>query len=465
MSERRHKAIKNNYLCGFARIIILKSLPVVFEDLNLNKPLLSALADLEYVNPTPIQAQAFPIIMSGRDVIGVAQTGTGKTFAYLLPLLRLLPFSDQPNPRILIIVPTRELVIQLVEEVEKLAKYMTVRVGGAYGGTNINTQKKMIAEGLDILVATPGRLLDLALTNVLRFNAISRLVIDEMDETLGLGFRPQLIRILDLLPEKRQNLLFSATLNDEVEDLIHDFFNGPVKVEVSPTGTPLAQIVQSAYAAPNFNTKANLLQYLLQTDASLSKVLVFVSTKKMADRLHELMSAQMPDQVGVIHSNKSQNYRIASVQQFDDGTHRVLIATDVIARGLDLSQVSHVINFDLPEVPEHYIHRIGRTGRADKAGIAIAFISERELEFQTAIEDLMSMPIPVHDLPAEVPISFELIIDEQSSPVNKNYLPAPSMNSQGAFHQKKAKNLKVNRAEEKRRARRLEKRNSSKRRK
>lgn len=431
---------------------------MTFEDLNINKPLLNALSDMGYFHPTPIQRDAFSVIMSGRDVVGVAQTGTGKTFAFLLPLIRQHKFTKDKAPRTLIVVPTRELVVQMVGEIEKLTTYINIRVGGVYGGTNMNTQKIIVLEGLDILVATPGRLLDLAYTGALKLRSVKKLVIDEVDEMLNLGFRPQLKNILDVLPAKRQNLLFSATLSEEVSDLVTDFFDGPVKIEVAPHGTPLEKIIQSGYAVPNFYTKVNLLKHLLNTDESLIKVLVFIDTKKKADRLFDLIEPEFKDKIGIIHSNKSQNYRLKTVEHFHNGEYQALISTDIMARGLDISDVTHVINFDTPEVPTNYIHRIGRTGRAEKAGHSITFTTEAELPNQEAIEALMNMEIPMLPLPESIEISTELIPEERIEPAQKNYLPSPDMSqSKGAFHEKKLKNTKVNRANEKRMARRREK--------
>ncbi|HMG15113.1 MAG TPA: DEAD/DEAH box helicase, partial [Saprospiraceae bacterium] len=278
---------------------------MTFNDLNLSSPLLNALDDIGFSKPTTIQHKAFPVIMSGKDVVGLAQTGTGKTLAYLLPLLRLMKFSKAIPPKILIVVPTRELVMQVVEEVEKLASYMTVRVGGVYGGTNMNTQKNIVLNGLDILVATPGRLMDLALNGYLQLKEVKHLVIDEIDEMLNLGFRTQLHNILDLLPPKRQNLLFSATMTEEVEELIEEFTNGPQKIEAAALGTPLEKIIQSGYKVPNFYTKVNVLSRLLDDDATMSKVLVFVATKKLSDLVYEKLDELYPDQLGIIHSNKS----------------------------------------------------------------------------------------------------------------------------------------------------------------
>lgn len=242
-----------------------------FKDLNLSKQLLNALNDIGFETPTPIQEKAFPVIMSGKDAVGIAQTGTGKTFAYLLPILRQLTYSVQRQPRVLIVVPTRELVLQVVDEVAKLSVYMQARCVGVYGGGNINTQKQQVYNGVDILVATPGRLIDLTLSRTLQFNSIQKLVIDEVDEMLNLGFRPQLIKILDILPERRQNLMFSATLNEDVEMMIDTYFKKPEYIELISRGTPLEKIIQQAYNVPNFYTKVNLLEYLLQTENPLPK--------------------------------------------------------------------------------------------------------------------------------------------------------------------------------------------------
>lgn len=419
---------------------------MTFEELNLNKPLVSALDDLGYIQPTPIQEKAFPVIMSGRDVIGIAQTGTGKTFAYLLPILRQLKYSDQKHPRVLVVVPTRELVLQIVKEIEKLSSYTNVRYLAVYGGTNINSQKQLVYNGSDIIVATPGRLVDLALTGLLRLKDIKQLVIDEVDQLLSLGFRQQLLSFLETMPVKRQNIMFSATMSEEIEAVIAKYFDEPLKIEVAPHGTPLEKIVQLCYHVPNFNTKVNLLDYLLKNDAEITKALVFVGTKKLADTVFDQLRLRFPNDVVVIHSNLAQTARINALKQFHEGTKRVLVATDIVARGLDISDVTHVINFDTPDTPEDYIHRIGRTGRANKAGVAITFIADSEQEYQVAIETTMNKAIPYESMPEDVVISKVLTEDETPKLVDRinqkkgkdNYVPGP------AFHEKKEKNKKVN---------------------
>jgi ATP-dependent RNA helicase RhlE len=417
-----------------------------FKDLNLTKPLLNALSDIGFENPTPIQEKAFPVVMSGKDAVGIAQTGTGKTFAYLLPILRQLTFSEQRQPRVLIVVPTRELVVQVVDEVAKLAAYMQARCLGVYGGGNINIQKQKVYDGVDILVATPGRLIDLTLSRTLQFNSIQKLVIDEVDEMLNLGFRSQLIKILDILPEKRQNLMFSATLNEDVEMMIDNYFYKPEYIELISRGTPLEKIIQQAYHVPNFYTKVNLLEYLLQTEKNFTKVLLFVKNKKIADDIYKELEGEFAEDIGVIHSNKSQPQRFSAVKKFDEGTHRLLIATDVIARGLDLKDVTHVINFDMPsKEASAYIHRIGRTGRADKTGIAISFITKLNLPMQKEIETLMKKKLEILDMPEAVEISENLTQDEKPVTRDKSLKKIPKhITPTGAFHEKKDKNKKVN---------------------
>lgn len=414
-----------------------------FKDLNLSKSLLSALSDLGYTTPTPIQEKAFPIIMSGKDAVGIAQTGTGKTFAYLLPVLRQLDYSEQKQPRVLIVVPTRELVVQVVEEVEKLTKYASVRILGVYGASNINTQKQKVHDGVDVLVGTPGRLMDLFYTRILQFNNIKKLVIDEVDEMLSLGFRPQLELLLDSIQSKHQSILFSATLNEEVEPIIEKFFQLPEYIEVITRGTPLEKIIQTAYEVPNFYTKVNLLKWLLLNENGFTKVLLFVKNKTIADQLEKVLSDSITE-IGIIHSNKSQPQRFNAVKQFQEGAYRLLIATDLMARGLDLKDVTHVINFDLPKDDAGYLHRIGRTGRADKIGTAITFLTPHDKPARKEIEKMMNKKITLLSLANEVLISDELTYEEMPVTRDKNLakqkrLAMPT----GAFHEKKAKNKKV----------------------
>lgn len=415
-----------------------------FESFSLPKSVQKALDELGFTTPTPIQQKSFPVILSGRDMMGIAQTGTGKTLAYLLPLLKLYKFTSTHTPKIVILVPTRELVVQVVEEVEKLTKYMSVRALGIYGGVNINTQKTSVYQGIDILVGTPGRVMDLALDNVLRFDETSKLVIDEFDEMLNLGFRSQLTSILAMMKPKRQNILFSATMTDEVDALLNDYFDFPQEVSLAASGTPLENIAQKIYAVPNFHTKVNLLKNLLQTDAAMSRVLIFVNNKKIADLLHEQLETDFEGEFGVIHSNKSQNYRLNTMATFQEGHLRGIITTDIMARGLDISDITHVVNFEMPEFPELYMHRIGRTGRADANGTAVSFYSPREEEAKLEAEVLMNLEIETVAIPENVPISTQLIGPEKERQPVKFLLKKPKLDGQGAFHEKAKKNQKVN---------------------
>lgn len=417
-----------------------------FSELKVAKQLIYALDELNFTEPTQIQQEAYPVILSGKNVVGISQTGTGKTLAYLLPLLSELKFSKERNPSILILVPTRELVTQVMEQITEVTKYKTVRTVGVFGGTNLKTQALACLQGMDILVATPGRLYDLVLGGAIALKGVKKLVIDEVDVMLDLGFLFQLNNLFELLPDRRQNIMFSATMTDDVAELIQDFFYDPVQISTAVSGTPLNNIAQSSYEAPNFLSKTALLKHLLQDDIEFSKVLIFVPGKRIADRLFEELQADFRYELGVIHANKSQNNRFTAIEEFNGGKHRILIATDVIARGLDLDQISHVINFDAPIFPENYMHRIGRTGRAEKLGNTILLFTEKEKEAKKAIEELMQYDIPVLGKPEEVNFTTELIPEEQNKP--KELTAGGGMRSLtdggGAFHKKSAKNSKEN---------------------
>ena len=414
-----------------------------FLDFDLPKSLQKALDEMGFSTPTPIQIKSMPVILSGRDMMGIAQTGTGKTFAYLLPILKQWKFQNIHTPRVLILVPTRELVVQVAEEVVKLTKHMSVRTLGVYGGVNINTQKTAVYQGVDILVGTPGRVMDLALDNVIRFDEIQKLIIDEFDEMLNLGFRFQVTSVLTMLKSKRQNILFSATMTDEVDDMLDEYFDFPIEVSLAPSGTPLEQISQLGYKVPNFLTKINLLKELLHTDESMSRLLIFINNKKTADLVASSLEEDFPDQFGLIHSNKSQNYRLNTMASFQTGEIRGIVTTDVMARGLDISDITHVVNMEFPEVPEQYVHRIGRTGRADKTGTALSFVSPREEEIQIEAEILMEKEIRFLALP-NIEIEEKILEFEKEKRKMKVLLKRPKKEGGEAFHDKKDKNKKVN---------------------
>jgi len=414
-----------------------------FLDFDLPKSLQRAVDALGLTTPTPIQEKSMPVILSGRDVVGIAQTGTGKTYAYLLPILKQWKFLPTQTPRVLILAPTRELVVQITAEVEKLTEFMSVRALGVYGGVNINTQKTAVYQGIDILVGTPGRVMDLALDNVVRFDALQKLVIDEFDEILNLGFRAQITAILAMMTEKRQNILFSATMTDDVDAMIDEYFNIPEEVSLAPSGTPIEKIEQYFYRVPNFTTKLTLLISLLQEEETFNRVLIFISNKRIADLVFDQLESEFQDQFGIIHSNKSQNYRLNTMAQFQAGEIRGIVTTDVMARGLDIRDISHVINLEFPEIPEQYIHRIGRTGRADATGIAISLVSPKEEELQIEAEMLMDKELTEIALP-EIEISDVILPFEKEKVKVKFLLKKPKMDGGEAFHEKKEKNKKVN---------------------
>lgn len=416
---------------------------LTFRDLALGNPLWNALDDMGLQRPTPIQHEVFPLAMSGRDLIGIAQTGTGKTIAYLLPCIKRWQFNRDRSPQILVLVPTRELVQQVAEVAKELTRYTSIRVAGIYGGVNMIQQQHIVTEGCDLLVATPGRLMDFLLKGTLKMRHLKMLVIDEMDEMLAQGFRHAITQVLELLPARRQNLLFSATITPDIEVLALQHFEDPVKLTAS--SGPLAGIAQSGWRVPNFHTKVNLLTWLLEERPEMTKVLVFASTKKLADKLHHQLEFRLPETSSVIHSNKAQQQRFGTVEAFGEGSLRVLIATDIVARGIDVSGVTHVINFDLPESPEQYIHRIGRTGRAKASGTAICFVTEADMPRLTAMEDLMRMKVPMEDIPEDVAVSEQLLPEEKPVVVMKSVtvtLPKPGTTG-GAFHEKKEKNRKT----------------------
>ena len=417
---------------------------IIFEDLSLIKPLRNAITELGFAKPTPIQQKSFSVVRSGADVVGIAQTGTGKTLAYMLPILQDLKYSKLDTPRVLVLVPTRELVIQVVDRINEFSSYMNVRVLGIYGGTNINTQKKACSLGVDIIVATPGRLYDLAACRALQLKTVKQLVIDEVDVMLDLGFRVQLANIFSIIQNRRQNIMFSATMTEDVDLLIDDYFIKPKKISIAVSGTPLNNISQECYKVENFYTKLNLLKYILSDREVFSKVLVFVPNKKHADLVFEALDECYSSELCVIHSNKTQNYRIRSIQQFDEGVNRILVSTDLMARGLDLNKITHVINYNTPKFPENYMHRIGRTGRAEERGNSILFYTDKEEEDKIAIESLMDYKIPQTDFPVDVHVSDQLLPEERDrTKISKNRSTEVVFRDAG-FHDKKEKNMKTN---------------------
>ena len=376
-----------------------------FESFNLNKQLLNAVADLNFTIPTEIQQKAIPIILAGQDVIGIAQTGTGKTAAYLLPLIMKIKFAQGDLPRAVILAPTKELTLQISEHARELAKYTDLRILPLYGGIGPKTQIEMLRQGIDIIISTPGRFTELYQKGELFTKQIKMLVLDEADRMMDMGFMGQLRKILEVVPIKRQNLLFSATFSERIEKLSSEFLEFPVKVEITPQATTARQVEQELYHVPNIKTKINFLEYLLEDLDEFNRVMIFTRTKESADNVFNFLERKGFGPVKVIHSNKGQNSRINAVREFKEGKLRILVSTDVTARGIDVVKVSHVINFDVPAFHEDYVHRIGRTGRAFQEGKAITFATEAEYYHIDKIEKLIREKIPVKTLPSEVPIA------------------------------------------------------------
>ncbi|MEY5069399.1 MAG: hypothetical protein RLZ47_1261 [Bacteroidota bacterium] len=418
-----------------------------FEDFKLNRQILNAIEDAGYTVPTPIQQKAIAPILSGQDMMGIAQTGTGKTAAYVLPMLMKLKYAQGKDARALILAPTRELAMQIEENIRLFAKYTDLRTVVLYGGLGPKTQIAQIEQGVDILVASPGRFLDLYLAGHIVTKSLQFLVMDEADKMMDMGFIGSIHRILEVVPRKRQNLLFSATMSALVEKISGDFLKFPLRVEVAPQATPAHTVSQILYSVPNLKTKLNLLQHLLKDDEAFQRLIIFCKTKTVADNIfHFLERKYGPEQVRVIHANKGQNTRINSIQSFKDGAVRILVATDVAARGLDVADVSHVINFDVPIVIEDYVHRIGRTGRAYKSGEAITFCTEAETYYLKKIEKLIRQSITKTEIPEEVFIE-ETPYAERQAMAKEIDLQKRKENPdfKGAFHEKKLKNTKSSR--------------------
>lgn len=414
-----------------------------FKDLNISKQILMALEEAGFEHPTPIQEQAFPVIRSGRDMVGIAQTGTGKTLAYLIPVLMKLHYAQGTYPRALVVVPTRELVVQVCESVELLTEYMDIRCVGIYGGTNIRTQQANVYEGVDLLVATPGRFMDIYMNGIIRTGQMKTVIVDEADRLMDLGFMPQLRSILEVIPEKHQTLLFSATFSATVDEMAREFLApDPVRVETAQHATPVEFVTQLRYDVPNIATKINLLKVLLADQGKFRRVIVFTETKKNADRIVEKLGDFWKGELSVLHSNKAQNSRLNALRAFKAGTTRIMVSSDVAARGIDVQDVSHVINFDIPSIPEEYVHRIGRTARAGKDGVAISFVSEKEEPRFEDIEKLINQRVEILDLPENLEIS-DLLMDEEKVQTANIVYQRGKPKGGGAFHTKLAKNSKT----------------------
>ncbi|MDN3652154.1 DEAD/DEAH box helicase [Thalassotalea ponticola] len=401
-----------------------------FETLGLRPQILSALQDKGYTTPSPIQQQAIPAVLSGRDVMAAAQTGTGKTAGFTLPILQRLDNDKKTRPnhiRALILTPTRELAAQVGDNVATYSKNLNLSSDIVFGGVKINPQMMRLRKGIDILVATPGRLLDLYQQNAVKFNQVEVLVLDEADRMLDMGFINDIKKIIKLLPQKRQNLLFSATFSDEIRELARGLVNDPVEVSVNPANTT-AKTVEQKVITTDKNKKPRLLSYLIGHH-NWQQVLVFTKTKHGANRLTRHLEAD-GIKAAAIHGNKSQGARTKALAQFKEGQIRVLVATDIAARGIDINELEQVVNFELPHVAEDYVHRIGRTGRAGKSGNAISLVCFDEFKLLVAIERLTQTLLPREEV-----AGFEA-----GNPVPKSHDIRP-------FKAKKPKKPKADKAE------------------
>ena len=368
-----------------------------FDELGLSKTILATLVSLGYEKPTPIQISAIPLAMQGKDIVGLAQTGTGKTAAFGLPMIEMLLKEDKRpehrSTRTLILAPTRELVNQIAASLKGFIRNSPLKIGVVVGGASINKQQIMMERGVDILVATPGRLLDLISRNALTLRHVTHLVLDEADQMLDLGFIHDLRKISKMVPVKRQTMLFSATMPKSIADLAASYLNNPVQVEVSAPGKAADKVEQYVHFVNGQQQKSDLLKESITANPD-GQALVFLRTKHGAEKLMKHLE-HTGFSVASIHGNKSQGQRDRALKAFRDGSVRVLVATDVAARGIDVPGVTHVYNYDLPEVPDAYVHRIGRTARAGREGIAIAFCAPDEARLLRDIERLMGIEIEV----------------------------------------------------------------------
>lgn len=411
-----------------------------WQNFKLNKQLLMAVADAGYERPTDIQQKCIPLILGGQQVIGIAQTGTGKTAAYLLPLLMNIKFAGEGGPRALILAPTKELVVQVSQNAKTLATHTDLRIVALYGGVGPTTQLAALRSGVDIVVATPGRFMELYLKSEIPVKQIKTLVIDEADRMLDMGFIHQLRKIFEVLPSKRQNLLFSATFPEKVEKLSEDFLTFPHKIEVTPQATVTKQVAQEYYEVPNLKTKINFLEHLLTKQGDFDRVIIFTRTKESANNVYKFIDRKGMGPVRVIHSNKGQNSRLNAMKDFGDGEVRVLVATDVSSRGIDISKVSHVINFEVPSRSEDYVHRIGRTGRASEKGKAITMVTVAELHLFEKIQILIREKVRLKKLPAQVKVEETPFEEAQlMARVVDNQRRKKDPTFKGAFHEKKGK--------------------------
>ena len=409
-----------------------------FQDLKVTKQFISALGEKGIENPTEIQRKAITPLLAGQDLIGIAPTGTGKTIAYGLPLLMKVKYAQGSEPRALVLCPTKELALQVTDHIRALAVNTDLRIAGLYGGVGPKQQIAELEKGIDILVSTPGRFMDLYLKGHIPVKKLKTLVLDEADRMMDMGFFGQLRKIFEVIPSKRQNALFSATFPERVEKLAEEFLEFPTRVEAAPQGTAAETVDQRLYLLPNFKSKLFWLERLLQNEEEYKRVIVFCRTKESAGRIWKYIERKVAGGNRVIHSNKAQNSRINAVRDFAAGNFRVLVSTDLSARGLDIPEVSHVINFNVPIHTEEYVHRIGRTGRAMRTGVAITFCDPSEIYYLEKIEKVIGEEVPTWSLPDDWEDAPFLPGEEKEQAMRmdkQRQKEDPSF--KGAFHEKK----------------------------
>lgn len=412
----------------------------LFAPFGLNRQLRDAIRETGWEQPSPVQLKAIPLIKSGKDVLGIAQTGTGKSGAFLIPLISKLHFAQGELTRAVILAPSKELVNQLFVHFTELNRHSGLRALVLVGGIGMQAQLAELKKGNDLVIATPGRFLEIYHSGEWKLKEIKTLVIDEADRMMDMGFMPQIRKILEIIPKKRQNLLFSATFPARVEKLSEEFLEFPERVEISPSATPAETISQFVCRTPNFQTKLNLLLYFLHRREEGAAALVFVKTKKHATDISRFLQRKLAEKVAVLHSNKGTNARNLVVEALHSGEINVLVATDLASRGLDISRISLVINVDLPIQYEDYVHRIGRTGRALRSGQAISFINPPDEMHLKRIEELIRMKIPQEHFPPDF-LSEETPFEEEQEMARKldSQRKKADPEFRGAFHEKKIK--------------------------
>lgn len=413
-----------------------------FEDLRLKRQFLQAVEDLGFASPTPIQCKAIPRILAGQDLIGVAQTGTGKTAAFVLPILQKIQGQQDGAPRAAILVPTKELALQVQRAVASFAMHTDVRSAVLVGGVGPKTQIAQLEQGVEVVVATPGRFMELYLRGALVVRKLQTVVLDEADRMMDMGFMPQLRDIQEVIPRKRQNLLFSATFPKRVEHLADEFLLWPTRIEVAPEGTPVGTVTQHVVEAPNVQTKLHFCLHVIRGLGPEARVLVFARTKEDAKRIRTYLGEALHEEVVDLHSNKAQHTRLAAMAKFREGTVRILVGTDVASRGIDVPETEVVINFNVPRMSDDYVHRIGRTGRAERTGVAytlmdptdrVAWARILERIPKESAPEMMPWPndVAVAETPPWEAKAMARTLDFQRRKADPTY--------KGAFHEKKRK--------------------------